>query len=443
MKNTMSNKIFHYRLDGTHDECADQDPWGQCLFSGKNDSSMFKSKPLLAIGGQTVIAQHHATYITGRDTCHAHHFAKMVAGALLSGSYDRAPSLSLPASRDARCTCDRDDNDRNSDRVDCAAAPVAASSCGAPASILWIDTVHSPYECAQLYDEMQDTFHFDESQLRLMCLDMLGVFREDFYSVIGRIESHIREFKPTLVIIDDVDHFLPYCGINIAAHLNNIFRDAQNHTETAFLFIGYNHLGKRASTTGNLGKILFPSASAIFSITTQNGISRMKLVRAFSWRQNVPDAEFIFSLSSDNFPHEMIKAMPSGNVSPTFVEHNTLQDIIGEVIKPDETLTPDELVTRISQRQTQLNRIDRARTLVAQAMLFGFLNKNEEDNRYTLTTSNSPNSINTILTLPPHPSPSTEPSDSSQSIHSINPTESGESSPSTTRAVPAAAPPAA
>ena len=86
-------KIFHYRLDGRHNECGNDDPWGQCMFNSQTNFDDFKIKPLVTIGGQPVISQHEATYITGRDSAHAHHFAKMLAGAILSGTHPHTPSL--------------------------------------------------------------------------------------------------------------------------------------------------------------------------------------------------------------------------------------------------------------------------------------------------------------------------------------------------------------
>ena len=378
------NKIFHYRLDGTHNESLSDDPWSQCLFNDNTDLSQFAAHPLVTIGKQPIIKQHQATYLTGRDTCHAHHFAKMVAGAHLAGSYTQAPSLKVNTIEPSKKS--------------------SPSSKSTTPRILWIDTIHSPYACAEFYQEMKDTFHFNDGQFHLMCLDILGVFREDFCYLIGEVEQHIRRLKPTLVVIDDIDHFMPYCGINAASHFDHIFRDALNHTETAFLLIGYNHLSKRASTTGNLGKLLFTGSNSIFSVSTQDGISRVRLVRAFENRWSIPEAEFLFSLGEDNLPREIVKTVPSGSVSLTRVEHNTLQDIIREVIEPGETLTPDQLLTRVSNRKAQLNRIDRARTLITQALNLGLINKDSTTNSYTLTPSNLNDSVNNHLTLPAHPS---------------------------------------
>lgn len=66
------------------------------------------------------------------------------------------------------------------------------------------------------------------------------------------------------------------------AIINRIVRDTHNHTETAFLFLGYNNLSKRASTTGDLGRFLFTGSNNIFSVTTQNDISRVKLIKGTS-----------------------------------------------------------------------------------------------------------------------------------------------------------------
>ena len=395
-------QIFHYRLDKTHDESADQDPWGQCVFNHQTNLDEYKVNHLVTIGGQPIISQHRATYLTGRDTCHAHHFAKMLAGAVIAGSYQHAPSL--VASPTLPVTAEIPDNPRKPD------SPTHQRTTTAnPGKVLWIDTVHSPYDCAQIYREMQSNFHFTDGDFTLMCLDMLGVFRENYYSLIHTIEDHIRILKPALIVIDDIDHFMPHCGINVASTFNHILRDTINHTETAFLLIGYNHLGKRAATTGDLGKLLFPGSNSVFSVSTQNGISHVRTVRALEYVSS-DEPEFIFSIGEGNIPHEMVKTLSSAPVAPSHVEQCTLQDIFTQVIEPNESLSPDELVTRVSKRKAQLNRIDRARTLIAQALTYGLIKKQAESNTYTLITSGLPSPINNNLTLPLHPS---------QSIHTL------------------------
>lgn len=391
------NKIFHYRVDGTHrDECAADDPWSQCVINHETNFEHFKVNHLVTIGAQPIISQHSATYITGHDTCHAHHFAKMLAGTVLAGSYQHAPSLKASPTRPTTIQVPDDPYNPDSKTHD-------YTRSARPGTVLWIDTIHSPYDCANLYREMKENFRFKDGSLHLFCLDMLGAFREDFYTVVGYIEDHIRRLNPALIVIDDIDHFMPHCGINVASTFNNIVRDTLNHTESAFLFIGYNHLGKRASTTGDLGKFLFPRSNKVFSVSTQNGISHVRLVRALEY-VSTDNPEFIFSIGEGNLPHQLVKTLPSGNISPTLVEQRTLQDIVSEVIEPGETLSPDELATRISKRQSQLNRIDRARTLIAKAVTFGLIKKQQGSNHYTLPSSNLENTVNNSLTLPPTPS---------------------------------------
>ena len=399
----MSNKIFHYRVDGTHDECAADNPWSQWLINHETNSDEFTINHLVTIGGQPIISQHRATYLTGTDTCHAHHFAKMLAGTILSGCYQYAPSLTTSPTKPITIELYNGLGPNGTTRHHTTSAT--------PGTVLWIDTIHSPYDCAQLYSEMKENFHFDDGNFNLVCLDMLGVFREDYYCVINRIESHISELKPALIVIDDVDHFLPHCGINVASTFNHIVRDTLNHTESAFLFIGYNHLGKRASTTGDLGKFLFPSSNSVFSVNTQNGISHVRIVKAFQYTNN-DTPEFIFSIGEGNLPHEMVKTIPSGTIPSTIVEHSTLQDIISEVIEPDEKLSTEELAIRISKRQTQLNRINKARTIISQALTYGLIKKQNGSNTYILCSNKLDPPINTQLTLPP--TLSATPTESSQ-----------------------------
>ena len=58
--------------------------WNSCQFTPDTDLSQFTVKPLVTINGQPFIRQHHVTYLTGKETCRAHHFAKHLAIQLLS-----------------------------------------------------------------------------------------------------------------------------------------------------------------------------------------------------------------------------------------------------------------------------------------------------------------------------------------------------------------------
>ena len=376
-------KVFHYRTAS----CGG-DPWEDLIITGKTDLSQFNSRAIVSINGQTVLRQHSITYLTGRDTCHAHHFAKMLAGAVLSGSYDRAPGLSV-----------------NLDNVQ-------------KGSVFWLDSVHSIHACADLFNEMTANFDPEHERFSLCCLDKLGSFRYDFYGVLSAVEEAVKQLKPELIVIDDIDHLMPYCGINVAGAFAHAIRDILNHSETACLCIGYNHLGKRTSTTGEIGARLFTMSHNIYSITTQHAVSTVKLIKSFNAQSSL-NGQFCFTIDSDNFPHEVIKTVtePYGN---NYLRQNTLRDIIGDVIKPGQAISPDDLFDKINSRRQQLNRHDRTRTLIAQAAQLGIIKKTDDDtNNYTLATPFDP-AVNNSLTLPPHPStPSNGSSPSSSSSPSI------------------------
>ena len=394
-------KIYHYIHDNSVEECVADNPWKDCLFTAESVLNDYDIKPLVSINGQPIIRQHQSTYITGKETCHAHHYAKMIATAILSGEYSAVPGLIVHD-----------------------AVPVRGSNAATPRSVLWIDTMNGPHTCAHFYKEMLQRFQPDNGDFNLVCLDLLGVFRYDFYDVINTISECIRKFHPSLVVVDDIDHFMPQCGVNVAARFNRIVRDTLNHTETAFLFIGYNNLNKRASTTGDLGRILFPCSNNIFSVTTQNDISKVRLIKGTSC--SAPDTAFHFTIGNDNMP-QVASSEAQSSAGKHNVEQTTLRDIMEAVIEPGETISPDNLLIKLNDRRQQLNRIDRSRSLIAQALSLDIIKKTD-DNHYSLIPhqpvevvqasglynphdATSPNtqsireknaSVNNILTLPPH-----------------------------------------
>lgn len=287
-------EINYYRYPNAQGE---DESWQNCQFTHETDLSPFSSiKPLVTLNGQPVIRQHHSTYLTGKETCRAHHFAKFLAIKVLTGE-------SVPTSL-----------------VPCAVAPSTAPVSNAPAcKVLWIDTLHGPHICTRIYRELVAHAPAKEN-LHFVCLDVLGSQRENVYAINRNIEALIRQFKPQLVVIDDIDHFMPFCGVHVATEFCRIVRDVTNHTETAFLFIGYNHLGKKASTTGNLGKYLFLDASDVFSLSTQREVTTVRLVRSYDLSRSPDDTEYRFTIGDDNLPHEAQRdpqPLPEGSASTT------------------------------------------------------------------------------------------------------------------------------
>jgi len=362
-------RIYNYRTPNIN---CDR-PWKDCIFNDKSQLTSFKAKPLVAFNNQHVIQQHDITYITGKDACHAHHFAKMLATAVLYGEYQHAPSISV-------------------------------STTDEPASILWIDTVRGPHACAAFFQEMTANLDNDDKRFHLLCLDMLGSIRENFWELTREVENYINILKPSLVVVDDIDHLMPHSGINVAAEFNKIVRDTINHTDTAFLFVGYNHLGKQAATTGEVGKLLFNSSNSIFSVSTRHAVSKVRLIRSYQILHNMLQDngnEFCFSIADDNQAHEVVSAKcPSvsssndGQPQPLpdgFINQTILRDIISQVINPGESISPDELTAKLTARRQQLNRIDRSRNLIAQALHLGIIHKaSDNSNAYTITPPTTP-----------------------------------------------------
>lgn len=255
--------INFYRYPNSADE---SEAWQDCQFTADTDLTGLNFRTLVSINGQPILRQHHSAYLTGKETCRAHHFAKMLATRVLGD----------------------DSDDVNNDRC----------------RVLWIDTLHGPHVCTRIYNELKAHAAL-KHHLHFVCLDVLGDMRGNVFAVTRNIEALIAHLKPMLVVIDDIDHLMPFCGVNIANEFCRVVRDVNNHTDTAFLFIGYNHLGKKASTTGNLGKYLFLDATDVFSLSTQREVTTVRLVRSYDLSRNPDDTEFHFTIGPDNLPHEV------------------------------------------------------------------------------------------------------------------------------------------
>lgn len=358
------------------------DAWQECHFTSDTDLTALTINPLVSINGQPFLRQHHSTYLIGKDTCRAHHFAKLLATAVLSGDCPNVPTAqvhdTVPVTIGATSSSGIKQH--------------SLTTYATPRSVLWIDTVHGPHICAQLFHELE-SHASDKTCIHLVCLDALGEERDNFYALNRRIENLIQQLKPALVVIDDIDHFMPFCGVNVATDFCRIVRDVTNHTETSFLFVGYNHLSKKASTTGNLGKYLFIDSTDVFSLSTQRQVTTVRLVRSYDLSHHPDNTEFHFTIGDDNLPHEadVITTVKTG------MDPDTLSNIISDVLQPGDALTADELTKQVTTRHQQLKRMARSQAIIEQALSHNIIKKEKDDSdKYTL--------FNTSLTIPPHPS---------------------------------------
>ena len=321
-------KINYYRYPNAQGE---DESWQNCQFTPDTDLNPFTQvKPLVTLNGQPIIRQHHSTYLTGKDTCRAHHFAKFLAIKVLT-TVSQQPVEVMQAS-----------GLHNSSQ---------RSSC----KVLWIDTLHGPHICTQIYHELVAHAPAKEN-LHFVCLDVLGSQRENVYAINRNIEALIKQLKPELVVIDDIDHFMPFCGVHVATEFCRIVRDVTNHTETAFLFIGYNHLGKKASTTGNLGKYLFLDASDVFSLSTQREVTTVRLVRSYDLSRSPDDTEYRFTIGDDNLPHEAQRSPEGCDSSTSHARNQQEPSNKRETINTSLTLPP-HLPSEEPSRITRCQRV--------------------------------------------------------------------------------------
>ena len=230
--------------------------------------------------------------------------------------------------------------------------------------VLWIDTLHGPHVAAAIYREL--AAHAPSARdIHFICLDILGGQREEHWYYTRCIETLIKRLRPQLVVIDDIDHFMPHCGINLAIEFNRAVRDVLNHSDTAFLFIGYNHLGKRASTTGNLGKELFTSANDIFAVSTQRDITTVRHAYGYDMRHDPEDTQFRFTIGPDNLPREVDAPTVTRT---TGIDDDTLRDIVNDILQPGNALSKDDFHHQVTTRHRHLKKDDRTTALLNQAL---------------------------------------------------------------------------
>lgn len=247
----------------------DRDPW-KSLFINIDSEDLCNNRPhpIVNICGSTAIHRHEITFLTGSSHCRAHAMAKMITAAVLQGSYPYAQSLQV--ARQASGTTARPDDNPP-----------------APGKVLWIDTVHSLYTVCGFIDDLKHAFNVSNDNFRVLSLDHIGTFNERDQTVHVHIINAIRDFRPTLVVIDDLDHLTPECGIML------------------------------------------------------------------------PDKT---------------------SVEARYAEETTVRDIFTAVIPRDTSVSPDELLSRLNKRSDDMNRLNRNRHLIANAIARGILNRNDDGN---------------------------------------------------------------
>ncbi len=338
-------------------QCIEDDPWSHiCLNIESEHLQDNEPHAIVNIAGSTMLHQHEITFLTGTSNCRAHAFAKMMAAAVLDGSYAPMPSLKVAKRQDDES-----------------------------ARVLWIDSVHSFHTCCGIINDIKQALsanHANNSNFMFMCLDDLGTFNECDVRVHHHIFETIHNFKPTLVIIDDLDHLTPECGLFHADNFYLRLREYLDLNEVAVLCIGYNLHGRAKNTTGFIGKRLFPIANNVFRIT-----NRATTTVVFRTKGITCDDQFecAFNINDGNMPQEVILEPDNAPLVQRFVEATAVQDIFKEVVPHDNSISPDLLVDKLNKRQGLMNRISRNRHLIACALAQNVL-KRDDNGNYTLNS---------------------------------------------------------
>lgn len=341
----------------------DRDPWQSLFINIDNDDlSSHRPHPIVNICGSTAIHRHEITFLTGTSHCRAHAMAKMITAAILNGSYPYAESLQVARQLQDGQSLPDDGGD------DSQLSP-------SPGKVLWIDTVHSFYTVCGFIDDLKRNFSVTNLNFRLMCLDDIGTFNERDEMVHNHIINAIRDFEPTLVVIDDLDHLTPECGMFRADNFYLAMRETLDHYDISLLCVGYNLIGRAKSTAGYIGRQLFSIANNVFRLTNRGTTALVQRVKGIT---NDDQFEFAFTINDQNFPQEVIMTPDNASVEARFAEETTVRDIFTAVIPKDTALSPDELITRLNKRHEDMNRLNRNRHLIANALARGILNRNNE-----------------------------------------------------------------
>ena len=225
------------------------DPWESlCLNIDMRNLAERRPHALVNINGATILHQHEITFLTGASHCRAHAFAKMLAGAVIGGAYPFAQSVQVARH-------DGDDPQQ-------------------PPRVLWIDTVHSFYTCCGIIDDIKRNFSATQDNFRFVCLDALGTFAECYERLLYGIMDTIRDFNPSLVIIDDLDHLATDCGYNLTTNFYLMVREYLDHHGASFLCIGYNLINSTYADAGPASMRISPLLNPLyFSYSGSRGFS--------------------------------------------------------------------------------------------------------------------------------------------------------------------------
>ncbi len=326
-----------------------EDPQQKCVFSRETDLSQFGATPIVTNCNIPVLLNHEITLVTDNNCSRTAHYAKMLTTAILNGgNYPYAPSLKT-AVKDGR--------------------------------VMWIDSVNSIHSVADLMREFKDNCNVTDDNFRMMCLDCLGSFQNHSDIVIDLVINAVRDFRPNFIVINDIDHLIPFSGHRETFDFIGFLRDITSNYNVSVCAIGHNLIGKVKNTTGLLGKELLGIAANVFRVIDHGATSCVTSYKSFIQTPY----EFTFTLNDHNLPQEIVGAPQRVSPSQDYIDTNTLQDIFSSIIPDGKTITPDNLMAEVSEHLVQMTRSNRARNLISNALIRGLITRDTTTGEYSAT----------------------------------------------------------
>lgn len=324
-----------------------EDPQKNCVFTCETDLSHFGATPLITNCNIPVLLNHEITLVTGNSHSRTHHYAKMLATAILNGGdYPFATSLKTEVKG---------------------------------GRVMWIDTVNSIHAVSSLMQEFKDNCNITSDNFHLMCLDCLGSFHNNSSLIVDLVINAVRNLKPNFIVIDDIDHLIPFAGHRDATDFVAFLRDITSHHDVSVCAVGHNLIGKVKNTTGLLGNELLGVAANIFRVTDHGATSTVTSYKSF---QQTP-YDFTFTLNDHNLPQEVVITPQRISPSQDYIDTHTLQDIFSDIIPDGQSITPTDLMSGVSGLLIHMVKFNKARNLISNALIRGLITRDPATGDYT------------------------------------------------------------
>ena len=350
-----NNHIINYNTMNDENRCVYlrkpnfENPQQKCVFSCETDLSQFSATPLITNCNIPVVLNHEITLVTGNNYSRTHHYAKMLATAILNGGdYPYAPSLKTNVNN---------------------------------GKVMWIDSVNSIHSVSDLMTEFKQNCNVNDNNFRMMCLDCLGSFQHHSDIVVDLVINAVRDFQPNFIVINDIDHLMPFGGHRDTTDFIDFLREITSYYNVAVCAIGHNLIGKVKNTTGLLGKELLGIAPNIFRVIDHGATS---CVSSYKSLIQTP-YDFTFTLNDRNLPQEVVITPQRISASQDYIDTNTLQDIFSTIIPDGKSITADQLMADVSGHLIHLARSNRARNFIANALIRGLITRDDATGNYTAT----------------------------------------------------------